>query len=81
MNSMILACLQLFGEVYKVMLFLDMPFQYLAIHDDCLTYIKGLLGMEQYKEAFTSFPVSTWLDWMNMGTGIFQKLHLNCAVR
>jgi len=39
-------------EVYKVMLFLDMPFQYLAIHDDCLTYIKGLLGMEQYNEAF-----------------------------
>jgi tetratricopeptide (TPR) repeat protein len=34
------------------MLFLDMPFQYLAIHDDCLTYIKGLLGMEQYNEAF-----------------------------
>ena len=22
-------------EVYKVMLFLEMPFQYLAIHDDC----------------------------------------------
>jgi len=39
-------------EVYKVMLFLDMFFQYLAIHDDCLTYIKGLLGMEQYNEAF-----------------------------
>lgn len=39
-------------EVYKVMLFLEMPFQYLAIHDDCLTYIKGLLGMEQYQEAF-----------------------------
>lgn len=39
-------------EVYKVMLFLEMPFQYLAIHDDCLTYVKGLLGMEQYNEAF-----------------------------
>lgn len=39
-------------EVYKVMLFLDMPFQYLAIHDDCLTYVKGLLGMEQFNEAF-----------------------------
>jgi hypothetical protein len=39
-------------EVYKVMLFLDMPFEYLAIHDDCLTYVKGLLGMEQYNEAF-----------------------------
>ena len=34
------------------MLFLEMPFQYLAIHDDCLTYVKGLLGMEQYNEAF-----------------------------
>ena len=39
-------------EVYKVMLFLEMPFQYLAIHDDCLTYVRGLLGMEQYQEAF-----------------------------
>ncbi len=39
-------------EVYKVMLFLDMPFQFLAIHDDCLTYVKGLLGMEQFNEAF-----------------------------
>lgn len=39
-------------EVYKVMLFLDMPFQYLAVHDDCLTYVKGLLGMEQFNEAF-----------------------------
>ena len=39
-------------DVYKVMLFLDMPFQYLAIHDDCLTYVKGLLGMEQFNEAF-----------------------------
>ena len=39
-------------EVYKVMLFLDMPFQYLAIHDDCLTYVEGLLGMEQFNEAF-----------------------------
>ena len=29
-----------------------MPFQYLAIHDDCLTYVKGLLGMEQLDEAF-----------------------------
>ena len=34
------------------MLFLEMPFQYLAIHDDCLTYVRGLLGMEQYQEAF-----------------------------
>ncbi len=39
-------------EVYKVMRFLEMPFQYLAIHDDCLIYVKGLLGMEQYQEAF-----------------------------
>ena len=39
-------------EIYKVMLFLEMPFQYLAIHDDCLTYVRGLLGMEQYQEAF-----------------------------
>jgi len=39
-------------DVYKVLLFLDVPFQYLAIHDDCLTYVRGLLGMEQYSEAF-----------------------------
>ncbi len=39
-------------EVYKVMLFLEMPFEYLAIHDDCLTYVEALIGMEQYNEAF-----------------------------
>lgn len=39
-------------EVYKVMRFLEMPFEYLAIHDDCLTYVKALLGMEQFNEAF-----------------------------
>ncbi len=39
-------------EVYRVMLFLAMPFQYLAIHDDCLTYVKALLAMEQFDEAF-----------------------------
>jgi len=39
-------------DIYKVMRFLDMPFQYLAIHDDCLTYIKALMAMEEYNEAF-----------------------------
>ncbi len=39
-------------EIYKVMLFLEMPFEFLAIHDDCLTYVRALLGMEQYNEAF-----------------------------
>lgn len=39
-------------EIYKAMLFLEMPFEFLAIHDDCLTYVRALLGMEQYNEAF-----------------------------
>jgi len=39
-------------EVYKAMLFLDVPYEYLPIHDDCLTYVRGLLGMGQLAEAF-----------------------------
>jgi tetratricopeptide (TPR) repeat protein len=39
-------------QMYKVMLFLEMPFEYLAIHDDCLTYVKALVAMEQFNEAF-----------------------------
>ena len=38
--------------MYKVMLFLDIPQQYFAIHDNCLIYVKALIAMEQYNEAF-----------------------------
>ncbi len=38
--------------MYKVLLFLDIPQQYLAIHDNCLVYVKALIAMEQYNEAF-----------------------------
>ena len=38
--------------MYKVLLFLDIPQQYLAIHDNCLIYVKALIAMEQYNEAF-----------------------------
>jgi tetratricopeptide (TPR) repeat protein len=39
-------------EVYSVMLFLDLPFEYLAIHDDCLTYVQALVAMKQFEEAY-----------------------------
>ncbi|NBQ34749.1 MAG: hypothetical protein EBU19_05575, partial [Gammaproteobacteria bacterium] len=39
-------------DVYKVMLFLEVPFIYLPIHDDCLTYVRALIAMEQFDEAF-----------------------------
>lgn len=38
--------------MYKVLLFLDIPQQYFAIHDNCLIYVKALIAMEQYNEAF-----------------------------
>jgi len=38
--------------MYKVMLFLEIPQQYFAIHDNCLIYVKALIAMEQYNEAF-----------------------------
>jgi outer membrane protein assembly factor BamD (BamD/ComL family) len=34
------------------MLFLEIPQQYFAIHDNCLIYVKSLIAMEQYNEAF-----------------------------
>ena len=42
-------------EVYNVICFFRNAFSVLRIHDDCLTYVKGLLGMEQYNEAFYLF--------------------------
>ena len=38
--------------IYKAMLFLEIPQQYFAIHDNCLVYVKSLIAMEQYNEAF-----------------------------
>ena len=38
--------------MYKALLFLDIPQQYFAIHDNCLIYVKALIAMEQYNEAF-----------------------------
>jgi tetratricopeptide (TPR) repeat protein len=38
--------------MYKVMLFLEIPQQYFAIHDNCLIYVKALIAMEQFNEAF-----------------------------
>ena len=40
------------STIYKVMLYLDIPQQYFAIHDNCLIYVKALIAMEQYNEAF-----------------------------
>ena len=38
--------------MYKVLLFLDIPQQYFDIHDNCLIFVKALIAMEQYNEAF-----------------------------
>jgi hypothetical protein len=38
--------------MYKAMLCLEIPQQYFAIHDNCLVYVKALIAMEQYNEAF-----------------------------
>ena len=39
-------------EIYKVMLFLEVPFIYLPVHDDCLTYVRALIAMGEFNEAF-----------------------------
>ena len=39
-------------HIYKVLLYLDIPFEFMPIHDDCLVYCKSLVEMEQYAEAF-----------------------------
>lgn len=38
--------------IYKVLLYLDIPFEFMPIHDDCLVYCKSLVEMEQFEEAF-----------------------------
>ena len=38
--------------MYRVLLYLDIPQQYFAIHDNCLIYVRALIAMEQYNEAF-----------------------------
>lgn len=38
--------------IYKVLLYLEIPFEYLPVHDDCLTYAKALVEMELFEEAF-----------------------------
>jgi tetratricopeptide (TPR) repeat protein len=38
--------------IYKLMRYLEIPNSYFPIHGDCLTYVKALVGMEQFDEAF-----------------------------
>jgi tetratricopeptide (TPR) repeat protein len=38
--------------VYKLMRYLEIPFDYFPIHDDCLNYVQALLNMDQLNEAF-----------------------------
>ena len=38
--------------IYKLMRYLEIPNDYFPIHDDCLSYVQALLGMEKLDEAF-----------------------------
>jgi len=38
--------------IYKLLRYLEIPFEYFPIHDDCLNYVRALLDMEQFNEAF-----------------------------
>ena len=38
--------------IYKLLRYLDIPFEFFSVHDDCLNFVKALIGMEQYNEAF-----------------------------
>lgn len=49
-NPQLLASLR--PTIYKVLLYLEIPQKYFAIHDSCLIYVKALIAMEQYNEAF-----------------------------
>ena len=49
-NPQLLASIR--PTIYKVLLYLEIPQQYFAIHDSCLIYVKALIAMEQYNEAF-----------------------------
>ena len=61
------------------MLFLDMPFQYLAIHDDCLTYVKGLLGMEQFNGSFYLLSRLNRAPFDEYGYRDFPRLRWSCV--
>lgn len=38
--------------IYKLLRYVEIPFEYFPIHDDCLNYVQALLGMDQLNEAF-----------------------------
>ncbi len=38
--------------IYKALLYLEIPQKYFAVHDNCLIYVKALIEMEQFNEAF-----------------------------
>jgi hypothetical protein len=38
--------------IYKLLRYVEIPFDYFPIHDDCLNYVQALLGMDQLNEAF-----------------------------
>ena len=38
--------------IYKLLRYLEIPFEYFPIHDDCLDYVEALIGMEKFNEAF-----------------------------
>ncbi|MEC7800780.1 MAG: hypothetical protein VX609_05770 [Verrucomicrobiota bacterium] len=38
--------------VYKLLLFLDIPYEFMQIHDSCLIYTKALVQMNELTEAF-----------------------------
>ena len=39
-------------EIYRAMLFLEIPQEYFPIHDACLTYVQALVAMGEFDEAF-----------------------------
>ena len=38
--------------IYKLLRYVEIPFEYFPIHDACLNYVQALLGMDQLNEAF-----------------------------
>ena len=57
--------------IYKLMRYLEIPNDYFPIHDDCLSYVKALLGMEKLDEAFYVLARLNLAKLDEYGYGIF----------
>ena len=65
--------------IYKLLLYLEIPNEYFPIHDDCLSYVHALLGMEKFDEAFYILARANLIKLDEFGYREFSEASLDLA--